>query len=598
MRRVIALVVIGIVIIGVAALWVLIPGLTENDEPVAGSTTTGSTSTTATAATPVDPSTTTTSTTLPPVPTGGTAVLGVVGEPLSLNPILTGGNAPVVETLSELWTVGLIELEPKTHDPVPGAVTEIPTVENGGLALNDDGTMTVTYHLDRTLTWDNGDPLTGLDVAATYDILTDPALPIRPDLRSLHSLIVPGSVTSTEDSATVTLQRPTIRYLSLFPILVPASQVAESDFANDWNTQTWMSAGPFVFESWESGSTVRFARNDQYGAVDERGGRLPYLDAVEVMFFSGDEALLAAFRLQTVDAAPIAADPMVLTEFEGSPSIDLQVAAGPEYEHLGFEFGPGRFEANPGSMNESREFREFVARAMDRPAIIADVLQDRVPVLNTVVGMSWPAAGSTGWSEYIVDEATQTALLATARTDLGRDAVRIDLATSASLERTQIAGAFLQRLAASGASVDIELLELGEFFRDRVLPGTFDIGQWAWRASPGPVGAVTDLEDRFRSLPEDGGYNFYRWGATGSAPSERAAEVRERIAALDGILDIEELRTELEAIDSLLAEGIVVVPMYGVPNAAAVWVTAFEGFDHVAAFPDTWNAAFWHRIGE
>ena len=128
MRRIVALVVIGIVIVGVAALWVFIPGLTEDDEPSAGSSTTGSTSTTATAATPANPSTSTTSTTVPPVPTGGTAVLGVVGEPLSLNPLLTGGNAPVVETLSELWTVGLIGLDPKTHDPVPGAVTEIPTV--------------------------------------------------------------------------------------------------------------------------------------------------------------------------------------------------------------------------------------------------------------------------------------------------------------------------------------------------------------------------------------------------------------------------------------------------------------------------------------
>ncbi len=594
MRRIIALVVIGIVVIGVAALWVFIPELTEDDAPVAGSTTTGSTSTTA-GATTTGPSSTTT--TLPTVPTGGTAVLGVVDEPLSLNPLLTGGNAPVVETLSELWTIGLIELDPRTLDPVPGALAEIPTLDNGGLSINDDGTMTVTYRLDPDVSWENGDPVTGFDVAATYDILTDPALPIRPDLRTTHSLIVPGSVSPAGESVTLILERPTIRYLTLFPILVPASQAADSDFAADWNTETWMSAGPFVFESWDIGRAARFVRNEGFWEVDDLGNQLPYLDSVEILFFSGDEALLAAFRLQTVDAAPVAADPTVLAEFDGSPSIDLQVVGGPEYEHLGFEFGPGRFEANPGSMNESRSFREFVARAMDRSAIVSDVLFERVPVLDTVVGMSWPGASSSRWSEYIGDETIQSDLLSAARIDLERDSVSIDLATSASLERTQIAGAFLQRLAAAGASVDIELLELGEFFRDRVLPGVFDVGEWAWRASPGPVGAIADLEDRFLTLPEADGYNFYRWGATGSAESENAAEVQRRILELDGILDLESLRAELEAIDSLLAQDVVVVPMYGVPNAAAVWVTAFEGFEHVAAFPDTWNAALWHRIG-
>ncbi|MDH5373474.1 MAG: ABC transporter substrate-binding protein, partial [Acidimicrobiia bacterium] len=546
--------------------------------------------------TSVAPESTSTTTTEPPtVSVGGTAALGIVGEPLSLNPLRTGGNAPVVEAISELWTIGLIGLDEKTHDPVAEAAAEIPTLENGGLALDDDGTMTVHYAMAPDARWDDGSPITGHDVAFTYDLIMDAALPIRPDLKALHSLIVPGSVEVSGSSITLVLERPTIRYLDLFPILVPAEQVADSDFIEDWNETTWMSAGPFRFDSWEDGRKIRFVRNNEYANVDHLGDRLPYLDSVEIAFFNGDDALLAAFRLQTVDAALIAADPAVLEELDASPAVDLQVSAGPEYEHLAFEYGPGRFGANPGSMNESVQFREFVARALDRRATVSEVLADRVPVLNTVVGMSWPAAASAGWAPYTADDAVQADLLESAMAEFESETITVSFTTSASLERTQIAGSFLQRLAAAGLSVDIELLEVGEFFKDRVLPGAFDIAEWAWRATPGPVGAVVDLKARFLTLPEDGGYNFYRWGAADSARSEVVADVQSKILELESTLDLGRLREQLEEIDTILAEHVVVLPMFAAPNAAAVWVASFEGFDHVAAFPDTWNAALWHR---
>lgn len=590
MRRIIALVVIGLVIIGMGVLWLLIPQLTEDNDST----------TTSTSSPQVAPETssTSTTTTLPaPIPVGGSVSFGVVGEPLSLNPLLTGGNAPTVETLSELWTIGLIGLDPKTQDPIPEAAIAIPTLTNGGLRLNDDGTMTVRYDMDPDARWENGEAITGFDVAFTYELLADPSLPIRPDLRTLHSLIIPDSVEALPSSVTMTLERPSIRFLSLFPILVPASQIETTDFSQDWNEQTWMSAGPFRFVSWDVGRSVRFARNDGYPAVDDLGHRLPYLDELEIAFFAADDELMAAFEFQTVDAALVAADPELLDELEASPSIEVQIAAGPEYEHLGFEYGPRRFDANPASMNESVAFREFLARSLDRQTIVSEVFAGRVSVLDTVVGMSWPAASSSGWARYSVDESLQAGLLADAVSDLGRDEAVVKFSTTTSLERTQIAGSVLQRLAAAGVSVDVELLEVGEFFRDRILPGAFDVGEWAWRASPGPVGAVTDLEDRFLALPEEGGYNFYRWGADDAAPSEAAGDLQERIAGLDGILDLEELRAELEAIDALLAEDTVIVPMFAAPNAAAAWLTAFEGLDHVATFPDTWNAALWHRIG-
>jgi ABC-type transport system substrate-binding protein len=209
--------------------------------------------------------------------------------------------------------------------------------------------------------------------------------------------------------------------------------------------------------------------------------------------------------------------------------------------------------------------------------------------------MSWPAASSAGWEAFTFDENIQRQLISAAVSDLDRGEAAAHFTTTSGLERTQVAGVLVEQLSAMGVAVDLELLEVGEFFRGRVIPGEFDIAEWAWRASPGPVGAVADLEERFLTLPEDDGYNFYRWGAAGSAASETAEDVQLRIAELDAILDLAELQTSLEEIDALLAENVVVIPLFGAPNAAASWTGTFEGFDHVAAFPDTWNAASWYR---
>jgi peptide/nickel transport system substrate-binding protein len=488
-----------------------------------------------------------------------------------------------------------------TLDPIPALAAEIPTVDNGGLTINEDGTMTVRYDIAETAVWEDGSPVTGFDVAFTYELLTDSRLQIREDLRALHQLIVPDSVQATAAGVEMTLVRPTIRYLSMFPVIVPVEQVGESSFNDDWDTIPWMSVGPFRFLLWDPSDRVTFVRNEQYGRVDEDGVALPYLDQVEIWFAPSEDELVAGTRLRTLDAAPLPPTPEMLAEMEATTGAAVQLADGPEWEHLAFQFGPGRLLANPGSMTEARAFRELVARSLDRAALVEGIFAGVIEPLNTVVGVSWPAAASDAWASYTQDSENAPDLLASAVSQVGPDPVvgpTVAFSTSSSLERTQVAGALLQALASTGVTVDVELLELGVYFRDRVLPGAFDVGEWAWRATPGPVGAVEDLEARFSLLPESDGYNFYRWGAGDSAvQGEEVEEIRAAIGELDGIVDLEELRDRLREVDEMLANEIVVVPLFPVLNAAVVWEDTIGGFNHVGNLPDTWNVERWHRIG-
>ena len=60
-----------------------------------------------------------------------------------------------------------------------------------------------------------------------------------------------------------TLAEPSADYETIFPVVIPKHVVAGSDLANDWNTEMWPAAGPFVFAEWQRGSHIRVITGPQ-----------------------------------------------------------------------------------------------------------------------------------------------------------------------------------------------------------------------------------------------------------------------------------------------------------------------------------------------
>ncbi|MEL6585331.1 MAG: peptide ABC transporter substrate-binding protein [Pseudomonadota bacterium] len=88
--------------------------------------------------------------------------------PSTLNPYLSGGTKDIesasliVEPLARFDETGTIQ---------PWLVTEIPTVENGG--INEELTQ-ITWTLRDDILWSDGTPFTSADVAFTHEYCTDP----------------------------------------------------------------------------------------------------------------------------------------------------------------------------------------------------------------------------------------------------------------------------------------------------------------------------------------------------------------------------------------------------------------------------------------
>jgi peptide/nickel transport system substrate-binding protein len=550
----------------------------------------------------IDPTSTLSSTTTEPVPIakpyGGNVTVGISSDPITLNPFLEGGAAEVLQLIGRTVWAGAIALDGITLDPVPVLLSELPTLENGGLVENEDGTVAVTYRINPEAVWEDGSPVTGADFELTYALVTDESLPIRAEVRAPYRAIVPDSVQFQTDTVTFDLDSPSLSYLDVFSIVIPAGQVGNSDFANDWNERFWMSAGPFEFGEWLPGEWITLNRNDGYWGLDaETGQELPYLDHLVFEVAGAGSGPVAGFQSGVFDIVAVPPDPAVISELETLNAVDLQVGWGPSWEHLSFQFGPGRFDRNPDSLNEYLEYRRAVAHAIDREQIATTVSGGLTPVLDSPLSVMWPAAASSGWSTYGGDADAVVEALDALRERIDISIPQSVLTINNTPDRTAAAAEFGSMFANASIALDIEPPEeTGVYFFETIGPGLFDLAEWSWVPTVGPSGAVADIQRWFLLTPEEGGSNFSRWPGSDDEPAGEIAMLNGLLGDLSSELDLEEVKAMLNEIETLMTDLVVTLPLYAELNVGAAHADTVSGYRHsIIAGGDTWNAATWYR---
>ena len=531
-------------------------------------------------------------------PYGGDVKIGIPTEPITLNPFLESGGAEVVLLIGRTAWAGAIALDGLTHDPVPVLANDIPTFENGGLVENSDGTVTVTYRIHPDAKWEDGSPVTGADFEFTYRLATDPSLPVRADVRAPYTAIVPDSLQVEDSMIIFDLVAPSLAYLDLFSIVVPVAQVEESDFVSDWTDQFWMSAGPFRFAEWVPGDSITMERNDEYWGIDpDTGQQLPYLDQVVFDLAADPGGVVAGFQTGGIEVVALPSDPTVISEIEALDGVDVQVGWGPTWEHLSFQFGPGRFDRNPDSLNEYLEYRRAVAHGIDRGRIVEAVAGGLVPVLDSPLSVVWPAAASAGWSEYQGDPGAAAEALDALPADVDVSIPRAVLTTNNTPERAIAADELGSMFSAAGVALEIDPPEeTGVYFLETIGPGSFDLAEWAWVPTAGPSGAVADIGRWFLLTPEAGGSNFSRWPGSAEEPADDMARLTGLLESVAAEPDLEEVKMLLSEIETFMADLVVSLPLYAELNAGAVRADAVSGYRHsIIPGGDTWNVATWYR---
>ncbi|MBI5157134.1 MAG: hypothetical protein HZA58_03870 [Acidimicrobiia bacterium] len=554
------------------------------------------------------PATTTTiaepTTTTEPSPYGGTAVIGVGdgSSPRTLNPFLEGPDLALLDLMSPaLFARGWVA-DPVTGVPVPVVLDAVPSLENGLVVDNGDGTIEVTAEVRDGAVWADGVPISGDDLAFTVSVATDPDYPIRSDVADLYALVVPGSIRPSGRGVTLRMQASTA-YASLFGLILPRHAVAGSDFASDWNDTVWVGGGPFLLDEFIPGQLVSLVRNPAYWERSPGGDALPYLDRLIFRFYEPDEdadpRVLDAFTIGDLDLVTIASAQERADPYRDLDGVQVETAPGRVWEVLSFQFGPGN--RNPLSQNRYLDLRRAVAHAIDRDALA--VARGTAPVTSVLgrFGLGETEVGPWSQYPYDLDEVD-------ARLDALGDLIDLDPFAGNGLDvsltvpadsaaSVATAGRVVTMLRAAGLDAELQLEESVLFFGPTFDNGSWDVASWGLIGSPGTAAAASFMT----AFDPDGlpfvGTNYFRWGTIDSVVSGDSIE---RYRSL-----VDELRVEIDPsaaealmveMEQILADEVVIIPLVVRDDTGVAWwsdrldgplLNAFGGI--------AWNVASWRR---
>ncbi len=200
---------------------------------------------------------------LPP----GVVVFNLAADPTTLDPLFMHPDASSVEQqVDRLLFEPFIDIDSKGR-PIPELLSEIPTVQNGGISA--DG-RTIRYRLRPNVRWSDGTPVTSADVLFTLRAILDPRNPVRS--HEGYDLI---DRATAPDAHTVVFHlrhawAPAVMtYFSygfspqfVLPahVLRVQAPLEESSFGSDPSVVD----GPYRFVSWARGVDIRLAANPRY----------------------------------------------------------------------------------------------------------------------------------------------------------------------------------------------------------------------------------------------------------------------------------------------------------------------------------------------
>ncbi len=196
--------------------------------------------------------------------TGAASSITVVipEEPPSFNALIsdTGYDALVMD----MTLLGLTAVDPDGN-VYPVLAADLPTVDNGGVVNNDDGSMDVTWTMRKDITWSDGQPVTADDVLFTYQAMSNA------DTGTWFpgSDLVTGVDKTADNAFVVHFSSVYPSYLTLFGgrqiVIWPAHYCKAEQGYQNWDCgREPLSDGPYTLQEWVTGDHLTFVKNPKY----------------------------------------------------------------------------------------------------------------------------------------------------------------------------------------------------------------------------------------------------------------------------------------------------------------------------------------------
>ena len=291
--------------------------------------------------------------------------------------------------------------------------------------------------------------------------------------------------------------------------------------------------------------------------------------------------------------------------------------SGPVWEHLAFQFGPNAQVRNPGSYNQHLNYRKAVAHAIDKDKIVDEILTGQVEPMSSYIDAFSPTLAHGNWDQYNYDPAKSAASTSPPSAQRKAWTARpmppkvVFSTTSNNAARVLLSELFIEHVRRCGHRVRgparglLAVLRRDPRLR-QLRPGRVGVGP-APPASPALI-SIHDLFDPEAAPPD--GQNYYRWGTpevTGKDPAgydmgaglqdENTARYAELRDLANSTVDEAALTGYMAEMEAILADQVVIIPLYQRLDPGAVWADTIGGYKHnVGGGYDTWNCELWYRL--
>ncbi len=299
-------------------------------------------------------------------------VVGYDREPDTLNRFSTH----ILEDIETCVVEGLVTTD-QSMAIVPLLAASVPTIENGGVVLREDGGMDVTWTLRPNVRWHDGTPHTSADVKFTVEAINSPAY--NPESTDGFDRI---SSVDTPDPLTAVLHYREIYapYALQFVRGTLPKHVLEGrdiDSANDYNRAP-LGTGPYRVAEWKSGEYIRLEAVPNYW----RGAGMPAIKTLIFKFIANTNTRINQLKSREVD--------MVVMfpwdkhrEVAAIPGVTVHSTNGNGYEHV---------TLNQRAMPAFADVRvrQALTHAVDRALISTTILEGLAPITHgPVQPVSW-----------------------------------------------------------------------------------------------------------------------------------------------------------------------------------------------------------------
>ncbi|MGW8267467.1 MAG: peptide ABC transporter substrate-binding protein [Longimicrobiales bacterium] len=459
---------------------------------------------------------------------------------------------------------------------VPVLAREIPTLENGLIVLNEDGTVDMTWHLHEGVRWHDGEPFSSSDVCFTWRFVTAEGSQTynRHEYLGIIDCLMP-------DDLTVVFRWDGVYgyYAGLFEAVLPEHILGGRTVEEIVNYVPYnrgpeiVGTGPFEFAEWKAGEYIRVVRNEDYW----RGAEYPRIDEIVWSFLPDSNTRLNAMTAGQYHYARL--EPTQVREVEDVPGYEIHLVSSNTFMHFDVSVN---LERGRQLFSDPR-VRKALFHAIDRQAIADQLMEGTVTLADTPINPTSPYHNPDVVS-YAFDPSLARRMLDEAGWIRAPDGVRVKdeqrfsfvlLNRAGSADRIAIAQVIQAQLKDVGVEVRFETLESAAWTQK------WRSGEWegivsAWFLPADP--SITGL------YACDGPNNM-----TGLCDPE----LDEAMERSDRTLSFAERKPLLDEAQVLLAESARSLPIYYnvVPEVVSTRVGNYRGSG--TNFGSFWNLWEW-----